>query len=137
METDIATSHSCTYYSLETRVLLFGLFNYSPSISGKTAAYARANELTHFPRDEPSPYLNGLEGAAEEHVVGGDQRTNGVVMGTNGVDFLQGLDIPHLRKNAQHTRALKRKEGHHFVCSTGKQRGQILLTMMVQSAEPL
>lgn len=43
-------------------------------------------------------YLNGLEGAAEQHVVGGDKCTNGVVMGTDCIDFLQGLDVPHLHK---------------------------------------
>lgn len=41
-------------------------------------------------------YLDGLEGAAEQHVVGGDQGAHRVVMGTDGVDFLQGLDVPNL-----------------------------------------
>lgn len=47
-------------------------------------------------------YLNGLEWAAEQHVVGGDQCAYRVVMGTDSIDFLQGLDVPHLRSsNAQ------------------------------------
>lgn len=41
-------------------------------------------------------YLNRLEGAAEQHVVGGDQCTYRVVMSTDSIDFLQGLDVPHL-----------------------------------------
>lgn len=41
-------------------------------------------------------YLDGLQGAAEQHVVRRDQRAHRVVMGTYSVDFLQGLDVPHL-----------------------------------------
>lgn len=43
-------------------------------------------------------YLDGLQGAAEQHVVGRDQRAYRVVMGTDSVDFLQGLDVPHLHE---------------------------------------
>lgn len=43
-------------------------------------------------------YLDGLQGAAEQHVVGRHQRAHGVVMGTDSVDFLQGLDVPHLHE---------------------------------------
>lgn len=43
-------------------------------------------------------YLDGFEGAAEQHIVGGDQSTYRVVMGTDGIDFLQGLDVPHLHR---------------------------------------
>lgn len=46
----------------------------------------------------PWLHLDGLQGAAEQHVVGGDQCAYWVVMGTDGIDFLQGLDVPHLHK---------------------------------------
>lgn len=43
-------------------------------------------------------YLDGLEGPAEQHVVGRNQSTHWVVVGSDSVDLLQGLDVPHLRK---------------------------------------
>lgn len=53
-------------------------------------------------------YLYGLEGAAEQHVVGRDQRTHRVVMGTDGVHLLQGLDVPHLHTHNRHNIVSKR-----------------------------
>lgn len=57
------------------------------------------NELNRFHGGRlvlQRPYLDGLQGAAEQHVVGGDQRAHGVVMGTDGVYLLQSLNVPHL-----------------------------------------
>lgn len=45
----------------------------------------------------PCLYLNGLQGATEEHVVGGHECAHRVVVGPDGVHFLQVLDIPYLQ----------------------------------------
>lgn len=47
--------------------------------------------------DALCPYLDGLQGATEEHVVGGYQRAHRVVMGPDSVHLLQVLDVPHLK----------------------------------------
>lgn len=61
-------------------------------------------------RKRRSLYLDGLQGAAEQHVVRRDQRAHRVVMGTYSVDFLQGLDVPHLRRLGR--RRGKKREQH-------------------------
>ena len=68
-------------------------------------------------------YLNGLEGAAEQHVVRGDQRAHGVVMSTDSVDFLQSLDVPNLTHNRKRTTQHIKKEWCRdvvFLCWTLK-----------------
>ena len=56
-------------------------------------------------------------------------------MGTDGIDFLQGLDVPHLYKE-KHSKTGISLNGTDEDYSW-KIKIQRLLTMMVQSADPL
>lgn len=55
-------------------------------------------------------------------------------MGTDGVDFLQGLDVPHLYEAQSSEKLIPFKEQKLMLEGVKVLK---LLTMMVQSADPL
>lgn len=89
--TDI--QHQCILFFSVTK-------GYSPSFFADVscAGFGQITQRTLCEICCTEQYLDGLEGAAEQHVVGGDQSAHGVVMGTDSIDFLERLNVPHLRK---------------------------------------
>lgn len=81
-------------------------------------------------------HLNCFEWSTEEHIVWRDERAHWIIMCPDCVHFLQVLDVPNLHVHT-HTYTHTVETWADVIIKNFKMFASGLLTMMVQSAEPL